>query len=145
MIELVPENTHSLRNIRISRVPHCSIQTRRRLRLRYVLLYGYLPVCAFSNCCLLAGLTIGTHELMYFGAITFIIRFRLECFVVYASFPLLPPYTQDSLRSGLANLLRWDFHLQGQYSFSQRTAHFIEKLKVCSHTVDVKPHQGTVF
>lgn len=63
MIELVPENTHSLRDIRISRVPHCSIQTRRRLRLRYVLLYGYLPVCAFSNCCLLAGLTIGTHEL----------------------------------------------------------------------------------
>ncbi|CAE16807.1 unnamed protein product [Photorhabdus laumondii subsp. laumondii TTO1] len=42
---------------------------------------------------------------MYFGAITFTFWFRLECFAVYASSPLLPPETQDSLRSGLANSL----------------------------------------
>lgn len=39
---------------------------------------------------------------MYFGAITFTSWFRLECFAVYASSPLLPPEMQDSLRRGLA-------------------------------------------
>jgi hypothetical protein len=56
-----------------------------------------------------------------FGAVTFIYWFRLECFAVYASSPLLPPKTQDSLCSGLANLLQWDFHPQDQCSFAQRT------------------------
>ncbi len=63
---------------------------------------------------------------MYFGAITFTLWFRLECFAVYASSPLLPPETQDSLRSGLANpFLRRDSHPQDQYSFAQRTVHYI--------------------
>ncbi|OTA14105.1 plasmid stabilization protein [Xenorhabdus vietnamensis] len=63
---------------------------------------------------------------MYFGAIAFTFWFRLECFAVYASSPLLPPETQDSLRSGLAKpFLRRDFHPQDQYSFAQRTVHHI--------------------
>ncbi|EQB98370.1 hypothetical protein B738_25185 [Photorhabdus temperata subsp. temperata M1021] len=47
--------------------------------------------------------------------------FGFECFAVYASSPLLPPDTQDSLRSCLANLLRRVFHPQDQCSFAQRT------------------------
>ncbi|WP_275352662.1 hypothetical protein [Xenorhabdus bovienii] len=65
--------------------------------------------------------TIGTHNQRDFGAITFTCWFRLECFAVYASSPLLPPEMQDSLRSDLANLLRRDFHPQEQCCFAQRT------------------------
>lgn len=56
--------------------------------------------------------TIGTTQSVNFGVITFTYWFRLECFAVYASSPLLPPEMQDSLRSDLANLLRRGFHPQ---------------------------------
>ncbi|WP_156115444.1 MULTISPECIES: hypothetical protein [Xenorhabdus] len=55
-----------------------------------------------------------------------------NCFAVYSSSPLLPPETQNSLRSGLANpILRREFHPQDQYSFAQRTIHFINSGYLC--------------
>lgn len=36
-----------------------------------------------------------SSELVDFGAVAFLYRFRIECFAVYASSPLLPPEMQD--------------------------------------------------
>ena len=52
------------------------------------------------SCCLPRPETYRLMRLHFFGATAFTFRFRLECFAVYASSPLLPPETQDSLRSG---------------------------------------------
>ena len=53
----------------------------------------FVVCCQFQN--------IDNSRLKHaFGAITFTHRFRLECFAVYTSSPLLPPGTQDSLHSG---------------------------------------------
>ena len=51
-------------------------------------------------CCLPSGPRCQLSTITDFGAITFTFRFQLECFAVYASPPLLPPGTQDSLHSG---------------------------------------------
>ena len=72
-------------------------------------------------CCLLSFQKYRHLQLGDFGAISAFIFFRLEYFAVYASFPLLSPGTQDSLRSDLVNLLRRDFHPQVKCSFAQRT------------------------
>ncbi|WP_208607598.1 hypothetical protein, partial [Xenorhabdus thuongxuanensis] len=114
VLALVPDILIPLRGVRISWVPHCSLQTRRRLRLRCVLLTGKKNrQCAHSEtiACWFDD-TIGTTQSVNFGVITFTYWFRLECFAVYASSPLLPPEMQDSLRSDLANLLRRGFHPQ---------------------------------
>jgi len=73
------------------------------------------------RCCLLFLQRYRHLRLGDFGAISAFIFFRLEYFAVYASFPLLSPETQDSLRSDLVNLLRRDFHPQVKCSFAQRT------------------------
>ena len=44
--------------------------------------------------------TSASHHKLYYGAVTFIIRFRLSYFAVYASSSSLPQITQDSLYSG---------------------------------------------
>lgn len=121
LFTLVSLVLHSWRNQWISWVPHCSLQTRRRLRLRCVFQKWDLLVWPFRNRGLLTFQRHRHNTIRDFGAVTFIYWFRLECFAVYASSPLLPPKTQDSLCSGLANLLQWDFHPQDQCSFSQRT------------------------
>lgn len=78
---------------------HPSLQTRRRLQPRHLDMVR-CQVFLTMSCCLPRPETCRLMRPHFFGATAFTFRFRLECFAVYASSPLLPPGTQDSLRSG---------------------------------------------
>ena len=67
-----------------------------------------LPVYPPEFYCLLPSKQYQLPRLSTFETITFIIRFRLACFAVYASSSSLPPTTQDSLpdRAGYSFLGR---------------------------------------
>ena len=89
----------SQRNKWISWVPHITLQTRRRLQPRHLIMTR-IQIYLVMFCCLPRPETCRLMRTHFFGATAFTFRFRLECFAVYASSPLLPPETQDSLRSG---------------------------------------------
>ena len=73
------------------------LQTRQCLQPRHLVMVRYQYSLTIS-CCLPRLGTCRLMPLHFFGATAFTSRFRLERFAVYASSPLLPPETQDSLR-----------------------------------------------